>query len=251
MIGVLYEKEIAQRRAFIWIAIAIVCIVAGAMPQWFSYSLQRAAQNPSNEMTFAVLYNFRSYGRFAEVQWAARSLPQLIVVLALLMGAGALAGEREDCTLPVTGRLGVRLRTLVLVKFGSLSAVLALAAACSTVVIVVHSRLAQLPLDVEALVFATAIGLLNALAFLAVVMLGSALASRSVFGGIYGLLIGVALVVLFWPLGVNAMELATNLFAADGRLLAANAARDVTLGMAILVVCLIGAVGFSERRGAV
>jgi ABC-type transport system involved in multi-copper enzyme maturation permease subunit len=221
------------------------------MPAWFTFSLKRAMLNPANDMTSAVLYNFRSFARFADVQWAARSLPELLFVLALLMGAGALAGEREAHTLPLVSNLGVRMRTLVLVKFGAYAAVIGVAAFSATVVILVHAWLNHLPVGGSMLLLATAVGFLNVLAFLAVVMLGSALASRPVYAGIYGLLIGFALLALFVPFGLNAMELPANLFAVDGSLVAANLARDVVCAFTILSICLGASVLAAEQRGAI
>ncbi len=248
MIGTLWENEVAGRRTFIWVAITIACIVAASMPSWFDFSLRRAATLQGNEVASAVLVNFRSFPRFVETQWAGRSLPQLLFLIALITGAGAIAGEREARTLPLLRALGVPLQTVVAVKYLVYAALLSVAALSCTTVIAVHALIRQVPVSWEGLIVATLVALLNACAFLAIVFAGSALASRAVIGGVYGLLIGVVLVALFWPFGINAMELGGNLFGTDGALNSQAVVRAVASGVVLLGAGLAATFTIVRRR---
>ncbi len=250
MIATLTGKEANARGQFYAFALIVAAMVAAAMPFWFNFSLHQAFHRPINEVSSGVLVNFRSYPHFITAQWAARTLPQVLFLIALFGGSSAIVSEREARTMSTLGAMGVPLRTIVLVKYAVVALYVTIAAVLTTVVILVHSAVEQMGVPVGSTLLASCVALLNAFAFLSVCFLASALASRAPFAALYALVIGFAVVGVLYPLGLNGMALPDGLYAADGSLDPVHLVRAVTVAIAIAAAALFAAVVVTQERGA-
>jgi len=244
MIRALSRKEVVERKALLAIAFALVVAVAASMPFVFSYSLQRALAHYTNESAIEVLRNFRSYALFIESQWLARNLSRVLCLLGLIAGAGAIAGERENKTLPLLYTSSVSLRSVViatwlfLVTFASLGILSAL------------SLVRGESLPATGMIVASAVAWANAMAFLGVVFAASAFSRRTVVAAPCALVAGVLIAVALAPLGLNGTAFATNVFAVDGSVIWTNAWLDVLVSFTIACAGLLATFVEADRRRA-
>jgi ABC-type transport system involved in multi-copper enzyme maturation permease subunit len=197
-----------------------------------------------------VLRNFRSYALFIEQQWCARGLPRLLCLLALLGGAGAIAGEREAHTWPLVYRSGVPLRSVVLVKYLVLATWLKIVCVGSIVVLALHTLIARLPFPLVPVLVTVLIAYLTSLAFLAVVFAAGAFVGRTVAAGGIALVAGFAVAGLLTLAGFNGTALGADVFASDGSLLAGRVVSVLLVCLALTVVALGLALFEVDRRRA-
>gem|GEM_PF-1125620 len=250
VIRALSRKELIERKALLAIALALVLGVTALMPFAFTYSLQHAMRSVGNETAQLVLVNFRSYQVFLESQWLARNLARILCLLALLAGAGAIAGEREARTLPLLYTSSVRLHEVASVKFGVIAAWLLLVTFGSTAVLAANSLVEKLPFPVLDGVVASLVAWANAIAFLGVVFAASAVASRTVVAAVLALAAGFAIAAALAPLGLNGTAFATNAFAVDGSVNWRLAWLDVLVSFGIACTGLLVTFVEVDRRRA-
>jgi ABC-type transport system involved in multi-copper enzyme maturation permease subunit len=250
MLRELSRKEYIERKPLLAIAFTLVLIVTAVMPFLFSYSLGRAVAHAGNETAQAVLANFRSYPFFLESDWLARNVARILCLLALIAGAGAIAGEREARTLPLLYTSSVPLAGVVVVKFLVIAAWLFLVTFSSLGVLAAHSLVERQPFPVIELTVASFVAWSNALAFLGVVFAASAFSKRTIVAAACALVVGVAIAALLAPLGLNGTALATNVIGVDGSVLWRNAWGDVLVSFGIVCTSLFAAFGEVDRRRA-
>ena len=250
MIRELSRKEYVERKALLAIAFVLVLAVTAAIPLVFTYSLRAALHAASNETAQIVLRNFRSYAVFVETQWLAQNLARVLCLLALLAGAGAIAGEREARTLPLLYTSSVPLRSVIVVKFVLIAAWLLLVTFGSLGVLAAHSLLRGLPFPAVGLAVASLVAWCNATAFLGVVFAASAVANRTIVAAALAVAAGFGMAGLLVPLGINGTALATNLFAVDGGVVWSNAWLDVLASFAIACAGMLATFVEVDRRRA-
>ncbi len=249
MIRAVSQKEYVQRKPLLAIALVVVLIVTAAMPSLFAFSLKHALAAGTAE-TAQILSNFRSYQVFIESNWCSRNLSRLLCLLAVLAGAGAIAGEREARTLPLLYTSSAPLRVVTLVKFGVIATWLLLVTFASAGVLAAHSLVERLPFPTENVLIASLVAWSNAVAFLAVVFAASAIAPRAIFAAAGAVVAGFAIAALVAPLGLNGTALATNLFATDGSIYWRLAGVDLLFALAIVCLGLLVTVSEVDRRRA-
>lgn len=233
MIRELARKEYVERKALLAIAYTLVLIVTAILPFFFGFSLHRALTQGANETATLVLRNFRSYPAFVETQWCARSLPRLLCLLALVGGAGALAGEREGHTWPLLYRSSAPLRAVVGVKYGVLALWLFTVTLASSIVLAVHGAIAHQPFPLVPIAVTSTLAFATSLAFLSVVFAAGAFVSRAAVAALLALVAGFALAAALVPFGLNATALGADLFATDGSIDWTRA--GVELGVALAI----------------
>jgi ABC-type transport system involved in multi-copper enzyme maturation permease subunit len=250
MIRELSRKEYVQRKPLLAIAFTLVLIFSAAIPWVYVYSLQHAFNAASNETAQIVLTNFRSYSVFIESTWLARNLARILCLLALIAGAGAIAGERESRTLPLLYTSSVSLQSVVTVKFCVIATWLFLVTFASAGVLAAHSLIERLPLSFESLLVASSVAWANAMAFLGVVFAASAIAKRTYIAALIALAFGFGVAGLLAPLGLNGTALATNVFAVDGSVLWRHAWLDILVSLLIISASLLATFVEVDRRRA-
>lgn len=250
MIRELSRKEYVQRKPLLAIAFTLVLIVTALMPFAFTFSLQHAIRSVGNETAQLVLTNFRSYQVFLESEWLARNLARILCLLALIAGAGAIAGEREAKTLPLLYTSSVRLHDVVIVKFCVIAAWLALVTFGSTAVLAAHSLVEKLPFPVLDITVASFVAWANCMAFLGVVFAASAIAKRTVVALLLALVFGFGMAGALVPLGLNGTALATNIFAVDGSIYWQSAWLDILVSLGIASLGMLVTFVEVDRRRA-
>ncbi len=248
MIRELARKEYVERKILMSIGFTLVLIVTAILPFFFGYSLEHAARQGSNETAGIVLRNFRSYAAFIENQWCARSLPRVLCLLALVGGAGMLAGEREARTWPLLYRSSAPLGAIVGVKYGVLALWLLIVTSTSTLVLAIHGAIAHEPFPVAAVAITSTIAFCTSLAFLSVVFLAGAFVSRAAFAAALGLVAAFAVAGALLPLGFNVTALSADLFANDGSIDWPRAFLETALCAALAAAGLGAAVWQTVRR---
>jgi len=219
------------------------------MPFLFTFSLKHALAAGTAE-TQQILSNFRSYQFFIESNWCARNLSRVLCLLALLAGAGAIAGEREGRTLPLLYTSAAPLRVVTLVKFGVIATWLLLVTFASAGVLAAHSLVERLPFPAVDVLLASIVAWGNAVAFLAVVFAASSLAPRTIFAAAGAVVAGFLIAAAVAPLGLNGTALATNLFANDGSVLWHLAGVDLLFSLLIVCLGMLVAISEVDRRRA-
>ncbi len=250
MIRELSRKEYLQRKPLLAIALTLVVLFTAAIPWVFAYSLQHALRAATNETAQIVLTNFRSYAVFIESTWLARNLARILCLLALIAGAGAIAGEREERTLPLLYTSSVSLRGIVTVKFCVIAVWLLLVTFSSAGVLAAHTLIERLPLSMLALLVASCVAWANAMAFLGVVFAASAIAKRTYVAVLIALAFGFGIAGLLAPLGLNGTALATNVFAVDGSVLWREAWLDILVSLLIVSAGMLATYVEVDRRRA-
>ena len=250
MIREVYRKELLSQRALFAIAFVIVLLVTAAIPFFFDLSLKRAVLSVSNETTQAVLRNFRSYPVYIESQWLARNFSRILCLLAVIAGAGAIAGERENRTLPLLYRSSVPLSTIALMKFVFIAVWLAIVAASSTGVLAALSLGETHPFSVLDIAVASVVAWANAMAFLGVVFAASAFTSRTWIAAVLAVAAGFLVAFALAPLGLNGTALALNVFGVDGAVSWPLAGVDVLVAFAVSALGLLLAIVETDRRRA-
>ncbi|MBD5654172.1 MAG: ABC transporter permease subunit [Candidatus Eremiobacteraeota bacterium] len=250
MIRELSRKEYIERKPLLAIALTLVLVVTALIPLAFTFSLQHAIRSVGNETAQLVLINFRSYQVFLESEWLARNLARILCLLALIAGAGAIAGEREARTLPLLYTSSVRLDAVVVVKFCVIAVWLLLVTFASTAVLAAHSLLEKLPFPVLDITVASFVAWANAMAFLGVVFAASAIAKRTIVATVLALVFGFAMAGALVPLGLNGTALASNIFAVDGSIFWKSAWLDVLVSFGIVCLGMLVTFAEVERRRA-
>jgi len=246
----LSRKEYVARKRFLAIASTLVLMLTAVIPFFFSFSLQRALASPLNENAQSVLQNFRSYKYFVESDWLASNLSHILSLLALIAGAGAIAGEREEKTLPLLYTSSISLRSIVVVKFCVIAAWLFLVTFASLGVLAVFSVVKGQTLPALPMLVASVVAWTNALAFLGVVFAASAFSRRTVVAAVCALIIGFAMAAGVSRLGLNGTAFATNVFALDGSVLWPQAWSDILLALGITGAGLLATFVEVDRRRA-
>jgi ABC-type transport system involved in multi-copper enzyme maturation permease subunit len=250
MIREVARKEAVSQRALFAITLVLMLLLTAIIPFFFDISLKRAVLNASSDTAQAVLQNFRSYPVYIESQWLARNFSRLLCLLAVLAGAGAIAGEREDRTLALLSRSSVPLSTIALIKFVFIAVWLGIVAASSTGVLAALSLGETHPYSVTAIAVASVVAWTNAMAFLGVVFAASAVVDRTAIAGALAVATGFLIALGLRPLGLNGTALASNIFGVDGSIVWRNAGIDVLVAAAICGAGLLVAVIEIERRKA-
>lgn len=250
MIREISRKEFVQRKPLLWIALALVVAFTAAIPYVFTYSLERALRSASNDTALIVLTNFRSYAVFIESTWLARNLARILCLLALIAGAGAIAGERESRTLPLLYTSSISLHSFVSIKFCVIAVWLLLVTFASAGVLAAHTLIERLPLSMLDLLVASSVAWANAMAFLGVVFAASSIAKKTWVAALLALGFGFAVAALLVPLGLNGTALATNVFAVDGSVLWRYAWLDVLVSFLILSGGMLATFIEVDRRRA-
>jgi ABC-type transport system involved in multi-copper enzyme maturation permease subunit len=245
----LARKEYVERKIMMSIGFTLVLLVTATLPFFFGYSLRHALAQGSNETATLVLRNFRSYAAFIEGQWCARSLPRVLCLLALIGGAGMLAGEREARTWPLLYRSSAPVAAIVGVKYGVLAVWLLAVTLVSALVLAIHGAIAHEPFPLVPIAVTSAIAFATALAFLSVVFAAGAFASRTAFAAALALVAGFAIAGALVPLGFNATALSADVFATDGSIDAARAGVEAGLCLFIAAAGFALAVWRTARRG--
>ena len=250
MIRELSRKEFVERKPFLAIGFALVLVLTAVMPFFFSFSLQRAIANPLNENTQSILRNFRSYAYFVESDWLASNLSHILCLLALIAGAGAIAGERENKTLPLLYTSSVSMRSIVVVKFVVIAAWLFLVTFASLGVLAAYSLVRVQALPAAPMLVASVVAWGNALAFLGVVFAASAFSRRTIVAAVCALVLGFAMAAALSPLGLNGTAFATNVFAVDGSVRWPQAWSDLLLAFAVACAGMLATFVEVDRRRA-
>ncbi len=250
MIRELSRKEYVEHKPLLAIAFTLVLLVTAAIPFVFPYLLQHAVRAVDKETAQLVLTNFRSYAVFVESEWLARNLARILCLLALLAGAGAIAGEREARTLPLLYVSSVPLRSVVVVKFCVIAAWLLLVTFASAGVLSAHSLVEKLPLPVAALAVASLVAWANAMAFLGVVFAASAYTQRTIFAALLAVVAGFAMAGALVPLGLNGTAFATNVFAVDGTIEWPHVWIDLLASLTVMCAGLLATFVEVDRRRA-
>ncbi len=238
MIRIVGRKEIGQRRLLLGIAFGLVLLLSATMPFLYAYSLRHASLAGANETAQLVLQNFRSYAVFVESNWLSRSLARVLMLLALLAGAGAIAGEREARTFPLLVASSVPVRVIVLLKYLVVVSWLLLIVLASTAVLAAHSLVEAQPLPIGGAVVASLVSFANAAAFLAVVFAASSVTTRTIYAGALALVVGFSTAFLLRAAGLDGTALGTNLFGSDGGILWNRAVADVAVSAGLVVAGL-------------
>jgi ABC-type transport system involved in multi-copper enzyme maturation permease subunit len=246
----LSRKEYVERKPLLAIAFVLVLMVTATIPFVFTYSLKHAMTAVGNDTAALVLTNFRSYAVFVESQWLARNLARILCLLALIAGAGAIAGEREARTLPLLYTSSVSMLSVAAIKFCVIAAWLFLVTFASFGVLTAHSLVERLPLPIDDVAVASAVAWANAMAFLAVVFAASSLVNRTIFAAGLALVLGFSLAGVLHLFGLNGTALATNVIAVDGSLLWQNAWLDVLVSFLIVLAGMLVAFVEVDRRRA-
>lgn len=250
MIRALSRKEYVARKPLLAIAFALVLMLTAAMPFFFWFSLQQAISHPLNENAQSILRNFRSYAYFVESDWLASNLSHILSLLALIAGAGAIAGEREEKTLPLLYTSSISLRSIVVVKFCVIAAWLFLVTFASLGVLAALSLVRGQTLPAMPMFVASVVAWANALAFLGVVFAASAFSRRTIVAAVCALVVGFAMAAALSRLGLNGTAFATNIFAVDGSVLWPQAWSDILLALAICATGLLATFVEVDRRRA-
>ncbi|GAC1558700.1 MAG: hypothetical protein NVS3B17_08780 [Vulcanimicrobiaceae bacterium] len=250
MIRELSRKEFVERKPFLAIGFTLVLAVTAILPFFFSFSLQHAIANPLNENAQSILRNFRSYAYFVESDWLASNLSHILCLLALIAGAGAIAGEREAKTLPLLYTSSVPLRSIVVVKFVVIAAWLFLVTFASLGVLAAHSLLGGQALPAMPMLAASVVAWGNALAFLGVVFAASAFSRRTIVAAGCALVLGFGMAAALSPLGLNGTAFATNIFAVDGTVRWPQAWSDLLLALTIGAAGMLATFVEVDRRRA-
>ncbi len=250
LIRELYRKELLSQRALLGIAFVLVLLVTAAIPPFFDYSLQRAASNAGNATALAVLHDLHSYPVYIQSQWLARNFARILCLLAVIAGAGAIAGERENRTLPLLYRSSVPLATIALVKFAFLAMWLALVAGSSSAVLSALSLREPHPFSIVAIAVASVVAWANSIAFLGVVFAASAFANRTAIAAAAAVPAGFLIAFALVPFGFNGTALALNVVDAGGRVSFRLAVVDVLVAFAIAGAGLLLAIFEVRRRRA-
>lgn len=238
MIRELARKEYVERKPLMAIGFILVLIVTAILPFFFAYSLKHALQQGANETATLVLRNFRSYAAFIEYQWSARGLPRILCLLALVGGAGMLAGEREAKTWPLLYRSAAPIGAIVGVKYGVLALWLAIVTLASTLVLAIHGAIAQESFPLAPVLVTSGIALVTAFAFLSVVFAAGAFVSRTVLAAALALAAGFGIAGVLLPFGLNATALSADLLGTDGRIDWVRAGVEATVALGIAVTGL-------------
>jgi ABC-type transport system involved in multi-copper enzyme maturation permease subunit len=246
----LSRKEYVERKPLLAIAFVLVLVVTASIPFVFAYSLKHAMAAIGNDTAQLVLTNFRSYAVFVESQWLARNLARILCLLALIAGAGAIAGEREGRTLPLLYTSSVRMHSVVAIKFCVIAAWLFLVTFASFGVLTAHSLVERLPLPIDAIAVASAVAFANAMAFLAVVFAASAATNRTILAAVFALALGFGTAGVLHFFGLNGTALATNVIAVDGTVIAQNAWLDVLVSFLIVLLGMLATFIEVDRRRA-
>jgi ABC-type transport system involved in multi-copper enzyme maturation permease subunit len=246
----LSRKEYVERKPLLAIAFVLVLIVTASIPFVFTYSLKHAMAAVGNDTAQIVLRNFRSYAEFVESTWLARNLARILCLLALIGGAGAIAGEREARTLPLLYTSAVSLRSVAVVKFCVIATWLFLVTFASFGVLTAHSLVERMPLPIGEVAIAAAVAWANAMAFLAVVFAASALVNRTIFAALLALVFGFAIAGVLSLFGLNGTALATNVIAVDGTTIWQNAWLDVLVSFLIVLSSMLVVFVEVDRRRA-
>ncbi len=250
MIRELSRKEYVERKPFLAIGFVLVLVLTAVLPFFFSFSLQRAIANPLNENAQSILRNFRSYAYFLESDWLASNLSHILCLLALIAGAGAIAGERENKTLPLLYTSSVSLRSIVIVKFLVIAAWLFLVTFASLGVLAALSLVKGQTLPAAPMLVASVVAWGNALAFLGVVFAASAFSKRTIVAAVCALVLGFAMAAALSPLGLNGTAFATNIFAVDGTVRWPQAWSDLLLALTIAAAGVLATFVEVDRRRA-
>ena len=250
MIRALSRKELVERKPLLAIALVLVLLLTFSLPFVFSYSLKQAFLHVDNDTAQIVRINFRSYAVFVESQWLARNLARILCLLALIAGAGAIAGEREAKTLPLLYTSSLTMWSVAAVKFCVIAVWLFLVTLGSFGVLTAHSLVERLPLPIDAAAAGSVVAFANALAFLAVVFAASAIATRTVFAAGLALVLGFGMAYVLHFFGLNGTALATNVIAVDGSVLWQNAWLDVLVSFLIVLLGLLATLVEVDRRRA-
>ena len=250
MIRAVSRKEYVARKPLLAIGFVLVLLVTAAMPFFFSFSLQRAIANPLNENAQSILRNFRSYAYFLESDWLASNLSHILSLLALIAGAGSIAGEREEKTLPLLYTSSISLCSIVTVKFCVIAAWLFLVTFASLGVLAALSIVKGQTFPTLPMIAASVVAWTNALAFLGVVFAASAFSRRTIVAAVCALVIGFAMAAAVSQLGLNGTAFATNIFAVDGSVLWPQAWSDILLALAIAGAGLLATFVEVDRRRA-
>jgi len=250
VIAAIARNEVRQRRVLLGLAFVLVCLIAATMPFWFAFSLRQAALHPGNASAADVLRNFRSYAFFLESTWLARGLGRTLMLLALVAGAGAIAGEREARTLPLLVQSAMSLGTVAAIKYVAIATWLFLVAFSSAGVLTALSLSMGHPTPAVAIVIASGIAWANAVAFLAIVAFASALARRTIVAAGLALVFGVLVAAAFAPFGVNATALGAVVVGPGGALDTTQAIRAFALAIGIATIASVLTLGALdlERR---
>lgn len=250
MIRELSRKEYVERKPLLGIAFALVLALTAVVPYFFTFSLQHAFADPLNENAQSILRNFRSYAYFVESDWLASNLSHILCLLALIAGAGAIAGEREQKTLPLLYTSSVSVRTIVVVKYLLIAGWLFLVTFASLGVLAAHSLVRGQALPAVGMLVASVVAWGNALAFLGVVFAASAFSRRTLVAAACALFVGFAMAAALGPLGLNGTAFATNVFAVDGSVRWPLAWIDLLLAFAIACAGLLATFVEVDRRRA-
>jgi ABC-type transport system involved in multi-copper enzyme maturation permease subunit len=245
------RKEYVEKKPLLAIAFTLVLCVTAAIPFVFTYSLKIAyAAAATQDTAQLILANFRSYAVFVETEWLARNLARILSLLALIAGAGAIAGEREARTLPLLYTSALPLRSIAAIKFCVIAAWLFLVTFASFGVLTAHSLVERLPLPIEVVAVASVVAFANAMAFLAVVFAASSLMNRTIFAAILALVLGFGAAGVLHLFGLNGTALATNIVAVDGSVIWRNAWLDVLVSFLIVLIGLLVTFIEVDRRRA-
>ncbi len=250
MIRELSRKEYVELKPLLAIAFTLVMMVTAAIPFVFPYLREHGLAAHDRETAELVLRNFRSYPEFVRSDWIARNLARILCLLALLAGAGAIAGEREARTLPLLYTSSVRLRSVVIVKFCVIAAWLFLVTFASTGVLTAHSLVEKMPLPATALAITSLVAWTNSIAFLGVVFAASAFANRTIVAALLALVAGFVVAALLHPLGLNGTAFALNLAAPDGSIVWNNVWLDLLAASAVAGAGLLATIVEVDRRRA-
>ncbi|MDI6893877.1 MAG: ABC transporter permease subunit [Bacillota bacterium] len=126
-LGVLVEKELRQVRWVLWVGLGLTLLVGLSLPYFYRFLSRIAgagAMLPG--LSGEILRQLADFRVYLWANWYGKNLYQNLTVIALVLGAGALAGERARGTLPFLLTLPVSRRQAVAAKVMAGAVVLAL-----------------------------------------------------------------------------------------------------------------------------
>jgi len=242
------RREIVARRAPLAIGLVLVLAASIALPNVYAYTVGRAAAFARVASAQELLRSFGSYEFFLVNDWVARDFARVLCLLALVVGPGTLAGERELGTYALLFNSPAALRRIVLAKYATLVTWLALVAAGSTCFAGAASALVGRSFSPGALAVATVVAWAQAAAFLALVMAASAVARRVPIAAALGFAAALAAAGVLRLLGIDGGAVGFSAFDRAGAIAGGRVVADLVAMAALVAIGLAAALVIVTRR---
>jgi len=250
MIGAIVRREIVARRAPLAIGFVLVLAASIALPSVYAYTVGRASAFSHVASARDLLQSFGSYEFFLANDWVARDFARVLCLLALVVGPGTLAGERELKTYALLFTSPAAMRRIVFAKYSTLVTWLAIVAAGGTFFAGAASALVGRAFSPSALAVAAVIAWAQAAAFLALAVAASAVTSRVAIAAALGLALALIAAGILRLLGFDGGALGFTAVDAAGTIAGGRVVADLVAMAVVVVIGLGGALAIVTRRRA-